>query len=140
MTAADALDLLALPCATVATAAFAWLCAHAATYFRERTHNERLARLADATGRVAGDIADRLGELPAGADYKTVKDQLIKIGVADAQERYGATIASLGGASVSAITTMVRDGLQRLPAPVIAVPVSPGPDPIPGRGSLRSAT
>lgn len=152
MTLADALDIVALPCSVVLTAGISWVASLLATYLREKTHNERLARLVDGAGRIADDITDRLKEMPPGTDLKAVKAEMIKDGVADAKATFDTTIGKLGGAPDAALEKMVRAGftkpavLAAIPvvAPVAIVPaepvklVAPSPEPIPGRASVRS--
>lgn len=116
MTLADYANLLALPVGILAMAAVTWASAHAAAYFREKTHNERLARLADGIGRIAGDIAGKLQGLPAGSTLNQVKAVAIAAGVADAKERFAGTIANLGGASDATLAGMVAGELGKLTA------------------------
>jgi hypothetical protein len=118
MTLAEALDLMALPCGLVATAAFSWVCIHLATYLRTKTHNERLARIVDGAGRVAGDIADRLNDLPAGSNLQTVKEKAISTGISDLRDTFAPTIAKLGGASNGELSRIIRDALQEDLKPV----------------------
>jgi hypothetical protein len=126
MTLADALNLVALPCAIVLTAGFSWVAAHAAAYLREKTHNERLARLVDGAGRIADDITDHLKDLPPGADLKAVKAQMIATGVADAKSTFDSTIASLGGAPDGALEKLVRAGFAKPIGAVVVTAPAPG--------------
>jgi hypothetical protein len=120
MTYAEVLNLVALPVATLAMAAAGWACTRVATYFREKAHNERLARLVDGIGRIAGDVAGQLQSLPPGSSFDQVKAVAISTGVADAKTRFAETITSLGGADDSALAGMIAGELGKLTAPAAA--------------------
>jgi hypothetical protein len=125
MTSADALDLVALPCALIVTAAFAWVCAHGATYLRTRTHNERLARVVEGAGRIAGDIADRLNDLPAGSNIANIKATAVRTGVSDLRATFEPTIEKLGGASTDELSRIIHSALQEALKPAVVVAATP---------------
>jgi len=127
MTLMDWLNLLALPFGLAALSAVTWAATHGAIYLRERAHNERLARLVDGIGRIAGDIQGQLQALPPGAGVAEVKAAAIAAGVADAKVRFDDTIASLGGASDRTIAGMITSALGTRPPPAIIVMP---PDPV----------
>jgi hypothetical protein len=120
MTTADILNLVALPVATLAMAAAGWACTRIATYFREKAHNERLARLVDGIGRIAGDVAGKLQTLPPGASFAVVKAAAIDTGVADAKARFAETIVGLGGATDATLAGMIAGEVGKLTAPAAA--------------------
>ena len=132
MTLNDGINLLALPAGICILACVGWVSAHAAAYLREKTHNERLARLVGGVGRIAGDIQGKLLSLPAGSDALAVKAVLISTGIADARELFEPTITTLGGASDKALAGMIAGELGKLtvatvfpPAPLALLPAVP---------------
>lgn len=126
MSAMDIINALAVPAGLFITAFLSWALKEGAIYLRERTKTLRGARVADYAGRIAGEIHDKIAELPPGSNLAAVKKIAIETGVADLKERAGATIIKLGGASDETLTGIVRGEVGKLaaasPSPII-IPV-----------------
>jgi hypothetical protein len=132
MTAAQLLDLLALPVGLILSALASWVLTLAAVYLRERTTNARLSRLCGALGRIAGTVHDTLATLPATANAANVKARLIEAGVNTAKSNVAGTIAALG-ASDATLDGMLRGEVGKLSAiaatpPAVAAIVTKAPD------------
>lgn len=123
-TAADIVNLAAMPVAMVAMGAVGWAATRASTYLREKAHNERLARLTDALGRIAGDIAGKLQSMPAGSNLEAVKGLMVQAGVADAKAQFAQTITALGGATDTVVAAMISGEIGKLTAPAAAAALS----------------
>jgi hypothetical protein len=116
MTITDGINLLALPAGICTLGCVGWVSAHAAAYLRERTHNERLARLADGVARIAGEVQGKLLAMPPGSDLAAVKATALAAGISDARVRFETTIASLGGTDDADLAGMIAGELGKLTA------------------------
>ena len=114
------------PLAVLASAAISYLCVLAAGFLRERTHASRVARIADALGRIAGAISDELRALPPGADLDAVKTAALARGVAEVKQRLPDVIGVVGvedtvlGGMLSGELGKLRAGAA-MPASAVAV-------------------
>lgn len=126
MTLSDVLNGLAVPAGLVVSALASWVLTMLAGWLREKSKNERMARVADIAGRIAGEIHDKVAALPPGSNLAAVKQAAISTGVEDLRTRAGETIVALGGASDETLTGIVRGEVGKLAAaspPPILVPV-----------------
>lgn len=126
MSSTDIINALAVPAGLVVSALLSWVLALLASWLREKAKNERMARIADIAGRIAGEIHDKIATLPPGSNLAEIKQEAIKIGVDDLKTRAKETIVALGGASEETLTGIVRGEVGKLaaasPSPII-VPV-----------------
>lgn len=89
-------DVIALGVSGIGLPLLAWICTRAAGYLREKTHNERLARLVDAIGRIAAEIAVKLPIAPGtSGNASALANSLVDQGMALVKERLDGTIAKL---------------------------------------------
>lgn len=126
MTLSDVLNGLAVPAGLVVSALASWVLTMLAGWLREKSKNERMARVADIAGRIAGEIHDKVAALPPGSNLAAVKQAAISTGVEDLRTRAGETIVALGGASDETLTGIVRGEVGKLAAaspPPVLVPV-----------------
>lgn len=124
MTSADWIsyaNVVAVPVGVLAMAGVAYAAVPLAAYIREKTHNERLARLAEVLGRYAGDIAGKLQSLPPGSNLDAAKALLIQTAKDTAKVQMADTIKSLGGASDTVLKNMISGELGKITAPAAAV-------------------
>lgn len=119
---------LAVPAGLVLTSFAVWALGRLSIWLREKTKNERLARLAAFAGHIAGDIHDSLQDLPPGSDIAQAKAAAIRTGVADLKAATQETVANLGGASDARLTGILKGELGQLRAAAapatIVVPAS----------------
>jgi hypothetical protein len=108
-------DLLAMPLAVVATAAFSLACSKAGVWLTTKTHNTRLATMALAASQIAGKISDNLAALPAGSNAATVKSALVQQGTQQLSATVGQTVADLGFGSPQ-IASLIEGELGKLNA------------------------
>lgn len=126
MSLSDVLNSLAVPAGLVVSALASWVLTMLAGWLREKSKNERMARVADIAGRIAGEIHDKVAALPPGSNLAAVKQAAISTGVEDLRTRAGETIVALGGASDETLTGIVRGEVGKLAAaspPPVLVPV-----------------
>lgn len=126
MSLSDVLNSLAVPAGLVVSALASWVLTMLAGWLREKSKNERMARVADIAGRIAGEIHDKVAALPPGSNLAAVKQAAISTGVEDLRTRAGETIIALGGASDETLTGIVRGEVGKLAAaspPPVLVPV-----------------
>lgn len=120
---------LAVPVGLAVSSFVVWTLGRLSIWLREKTKNERLARVVDFAGRIAGDIHDTVQDLPPGSDLATVKAEAIGVGIKDLRSRAEGTIANLGGASDATLTGIIKGELGKLRAvaapATIVVPASP---------------
>lgn len=126
MNTTDIINSLAVPAGLVVSALASWVLTMLAGWIREKSKNERMARVADIAGRIAGEIHDKVAALPPGSNLAEVKKAAIEIGVEDLKARAKETIVALGGASEETLTGIVRGEVGKLAAaspPPVIVPI-----------------
>lgn len=129
-------QLVGLVLSSLAGVLLIWL----ASYVRERTHNERLARIVDALGRTAADINSTLALVPPGSSWEVTRATLIERGVEDLAKRMPDTLKAVGQPTKGTLNHMLSGELAKLPpagpqpfrypvalqAPPLSQPACPG--------------
>lgn len=124
MTLAEALNVLAMPVAMVVMALIWFACTRAATWLREKSHNEQLARVVDSMGRIAGNIVGALQALPPGSNMAAAKAAAIRVGVIDTKAAFAETLAALGNPTDEKLGQMISGEVGKLQS---ASPTPPPP-------------
>ena len=104
----------AVPAVGFMMAAGAAVLVHGASYLREKTHNELLARIADTAARAAADGAVTLLTLPPGSNFAAAQSAVVTAASAAVSASMGQTIARMSPNKPVAVEDIVRGELGKL--------------------------